>query len=1040
MKKEVSLSARVLSAILSLLLCAGMIANIGIMSAFAEEYDENSSVYVGEIEAGDIIADGAVIYADDEDGGYKTFDVYFNNKLEVKAETEMTFDRRAMLIDAKADSKNSKKLTMYFEDMYTEGNADSEGTLKAVLGNDRVVNLSGDIELKNTIYVLDGKTHIINTNGHTIYAAKSSGESIFSVGSGSTLIIKGKGGENASMITGANNGFASGGAVFVSGNSKLVMQKMSIVGNKAKQGGGVFLKGGTAEFKDCKFENNSASGNGGGLYVDSGASATMNKCKFAVNSANDGGGIYNLGTVTLNNCELTCNSVKGGGAGIWSKGDASLNKTSITQNTNAVNGGGVTNHKDMTLANCTITGNGVTQWGGGLFIDTNGKTVLENDCEISNNTAATGAGINIRNGKLTVSNTVIDKNIASSAGGGVWANSGTNLEFKNVDMNENSCNTNGGGINSHGTVELNSCNIKACMAGNAGGGVYMDSSNSLTIEKSEIVNCTARDGGGVYVHDGSIILAGGIIRITDNTAGGNSNNIKQRDYRNIKITGRLSSGSEIGIVPPTNRVNSDITTGFGEHNDNLPANVFNCDNNECKINRDKNCKEVRLLAGLKSTHSSYKVKVEIKVTDDVDWWDWAYFEIYGKDNRGTGGERHLNTSGDFHGSIDDDGESYSYEYDCGSDCFPSAVNFKTKFGSLWTSRRFQGDVKIYINGINVCNYHVDHKVWSTEEKNTKINIGGDKYPCPDPDGFDIDGPNKSANSGTIEIAQSGIITVAAVDQYGLKWKFDGDKTSMENISYPDEDTFKAVDKTGSKWKLTSTHKTNHMSTYYITFKSGSDVYPKITKVVNFRFVFPLHLSVVVGGKEIFYKEGYEKDELHVPPVEAPLGHYILKYTNKGVGIHKKNSDGSIDFTFVNESVTLTAQINPNNYKVSFDKNGRGVTGYMSNLTLYYDKKESLPENALERDGYEFVGWNTSADGTGKMFQDQEEILNLTAKKGEKIKLYAIWKEIEGSTTASIFSEGTIIIYIGIAVLLLSIAAAVIYSVRKKKQKEQNGKS
>ena len=104
---------------------------------------------------------------------------------------------------------------------------------------------------------------------------------------------------------------------------------------------------------------------------------------------------------------------------------------------------------------------------------------------------------------------------------------------------------------------------------------------------------------------------------------------------------------------------------------------------------------------------------------------------------------------------------------------------------------------------------------------------------------------------------------------------------------------------------------------------------------------------------------------------------------------------------------------------------------MSNLTLYYDKKESLPENALERDGYEFVGWNTSADGTGKMFQDQEEILNLTAKKGEKIK---------GSTTASIFSEGTIIIYIGIAVLLLSIAAAVIYSVRKKKQKEQNGKS
>lgn len=1029
MKKEISLSTRILSVILSLLLCSGMIAGLGITPAFADEYDGDSSVYVGEIEVGDILADGASIYADDEDGGYKTFDAYFNNKLEVKAETDMTFDRRAMLIDAKPDSKNSKKLLMYFEDMYTEGNADSEDTLRAVLGNESVVNLSGDIELKNTIYVLDGKTHVINTKGHMIYGAKNLDGDIFSVGSGSTLIIKGKGAENASMITGANDSFASGGAVFVNGDSKLVMQKISIVGNKAKQGGGVFLKGGTAEFKDCNFESNTASGNGGGLYVDSGASATLNKCKFAVNSAYDGGGIYNLGKVTLNNCELTCNTVKGGGAGIWSKGDASLNKTSVTHNTNAVNGGGVTNHKDMTLTNCTIESNSVSLHGGGLYVDTSGKTVLENGCELKYNSAATGAGIYVLNGDLTIKNTKIDKNTASSAGGGIWANSGTKLELTGIDMNENSCATNGGGINTHGTLELKECNLTSCRAGHAGGGIYLDTSKTVTIEKSEIVYCTAHDGGGMYVYDGSIILAGGKTKITDNTAGGNSSNIHQRNYSNIKITGRLSSSSAIGIMPPTNRVNSNITTGFGEHNDSSPSSIFSCDNNDCKINRDKNCKEVNLLEGLKSTRSSYKIKVYIKVTDDANCWDWARFDIYGKSGRGTGGEQHINSSGDFHESIDDDDESYTYEYDCGSDYFPTKVDFRTSFGSWGAWREFKGDITIYINGINVCSRHAEHYVYGDEEKNTVCTIGGDKYPCPDPDGFEVDAPS--------EIDGSGTITVSAVDQYGLKWKFDGDKTSMENISYPDEDTFKAADKTGSKWKLSSTHKTNHMSTYYITFKSGSNVYPKITKAINVRFVFPLHLSIIVDGKEVFYKEGYEKDEFHVPPVETPIGYYVLKYTNKGVGIFKKNTDGSIDFTFVNESVTLTAALNPNNYKVSFDKNGKSVTGYMSNFTLYYGEKEPLPENAFERDGYDFVGWNTSADGTGTMFQDQEEVLNLSAKKGDKVKLYAIWKEVGGSTTASIFSEGTVVIYIGIAVLLLSIAAAVIYSVRKKKQNEKS---
>ena len=108
---------------------------------------------------------------------------------------------------------------------------------------------------------------------------------------------------------------------------------------------------------------------------------------------------------------------------------------------------------------------------------------------------------------------------------------------------------------------------------------------------------------------------------------------------------------------------------------------------------------------------------------------------------------------------------------------------------------------------------------------------------------------------------------------------------------------------------------------------------------------------------------------------------------------------------------------------------------MNRKTAYYNKDLQL-SNKVTRSGYELVGWNTQADGRGTMFEPKGKARNLTTTKGDIVKLYAIWKPLGASTTASIFSYGTGLIYAGAAIFVLAVVAAVIYSIRKKKKEQQ----
>ena len=85
-------------------------------------------------------------------------------------------------------------------------------------------------------------------------------------------------------------------------------------------------------------------------------------------------------------------------------------------------------------------------------------------------------------------------------------------------------------------------------------------------------------------------------------------------------------------------------------------------------------------------------------------------------------------------------------------------------------------------------------------------------------------------------------------------------------------------------------------------------------------------------------------------------------------------------------VTLYAQWDANEYKITYDANGG--TGNTDSTSLKYNAGGTVAVNGFARTGYEFSGWNTEPNGTGVSYQAGEK---LTAwSKVEGLKLYAQW--------------------------------------------------
>ena len=130
------------------------------------------------------------------------------------------------------------------------------------------------------------------------------------------------------------------------------------------------------------------------------------------------------------------------------------------------------------------------------------------------------------------------------------------------------------------------------------------------------------------------------------------------------------------------------------------------------------------------------------------------------------------------------------------------------------------------------------------------------------------------------------------------------------------------------------------------------------------------------------------------------GYYFVNWNTKANGTgtaYSPEANISNLTSTKGTTINLYAQWSANTYNIKYNGNGH-TGGTMANSIHTYDIAKKLSTNTFTKTGYYFVNWNTKADGTGTSYNNEANILNLTATKGKTINLYAQWKSLSYSAT------------------------------------------
>ncbi len=139
----------------------------------------------------------------------------------------------------------------------------------------------------------------------------------------------------------------------------------------------------------------------------------------------------------------------------------------------------------------------------------------------------------------------------------------------------------------------------------------------------------------------------------------------------------------------------------------------------------------------------------------------------------------------------------------------------------------------------------------------------------------------------------------------------------------------------------------------------------------------------VGKANLYDNEG--KPVLNAKALNTEIGKEM--FTEKEGILYVGNGDI--------EDITLNADWEADVYIVNFNANNDNLTSEtMPQQVLTFNKSDKLSKNTLAAYGYNFINWNTKANGSGDKFADGEKVLNLLEgewKLGDKFNLYAQWE-------------------------------------------------
>ncbi len=281
---------------------------------------------------------------------------------------------------------------------------DIQAALDAAKNGDTVLVAPGRYEITETLMInrinsnAPAKNLVLRSDAgpeQTVIAmqAGSGRKSVFILGDeGRTTTIEGF------TLTGGTgfqvNASVAGGGIYAFPGANCVVKNCWIIGNRAVKGGGVFLRGSTVGFIDCRIEDNTAA-EGAGIHAateetPAGVPYFMN-CTIARNRTDQyrsgiplGGGVFCSQSLLFNACTISGNSAGRGGA-LYAVGGSPR------------------------FERCVITGNSAFVGGGALWLGngTPGSATTINRSTIAGNWGRTVGGILAGSSRLVISNSIV---------------------------------------------------------------------------------------------------------------------------------------------------------------------------------------------------------------------------------------------------------------------------------------------------------------------------------------------------------------------------------------------------------------------------------------------------------------------------------------------------------------------------------------------------------------------------------------------------------------------------------------------------------
>ena len=418
------------------------------------------------------------------------------------------------------------------------GAADPAGDNTKLQGGGGVFNDGG------TVSVLDVSANAVAISGNTATGANGSGGGILSIAGDVTVA--------GTTISGNGASRAGGGIEAVSGN--VTLNSVALTGNTLTtapnpgNGGGLHVTADViTRITNGFVSNNTAAGDGGGLWNSTTGQMIISGTTFQGNRADEGGGVYtNGGALTFDGVTIAGNSAATNGGGVYQVGTMVFGFETVQINNSVIN---------LNTAGGTVAGTG----GGGFYAE--GSFLLDTT-DVTNNTANAGKGdgggiFGTATSQVSLQGGNVTGNVAGRAGGGV-ENSGFFFADSTV-FDKNTAGVNGGALHqTTGNTVLSFSKVTNNSAVNQGGGLWNSTTGFLSTIFTDITGNVAMtgDGGGVYGDDDGMGGGNSDIELTSGTVSGNTAAVNGGGVAalsgllfldTVTVTGNVANGNAPGL-------------------------------------------------------------------------------------------------------------------------------------------------------------------------------------------------------------------------------------------------------------------------------------------------------------------------------------------------------------------------------------------------------------------------------------------------------------------------------------------------------------